>query len=171
MSKSWKKLKKNWVLVRDETETNPPRTGASFEGGWGPSPPKENEKRMKKKRKKNKKKKRKKKEGNYEYRQITTYKVLFSPIFQQSSGIEKYKNFLDPRNSWNDAPDREIGKVGLKTVSRPRRRDRDYNPGLPKRKNFQKNNLLQHGIQWERNSNNITTKFSPKEVILNIYYK
>ena len=26
--------------------------------------------------------------------------------------------------------DRDIGKIGLETVSRPRRRDRDYNPGM-----------------------------------------
>ena len=55
-------------------------------GGWGgPSPPKEKEKKKKKEKKKEPKKKeiekRKKKEGNYEKCQITTYKVLFFPIF------------------------------------------------------------------------------------------
>ena len=35
--------------------------GASFEGGWGPSPPKEKEKKKKKR-----KKEERKKEGNYE---------------------------------------------------------------------------------------------------------
>ena len=54
-------------------------------GLGGPSPPKEKEKkkkRRKKERKRKKEKKEKKKEGNYEWRQITTYKVLFFPIFQ-----------------------------------------------------------------------------------------
>ena len=62
-----------------------PRPGASFEGAGGPSPPKEKEKkkneRKKKKKRKREKKRRKKKEGNYKLRQITTYKVLFFPIF------------------------------------------------------------------------------------------
>ena len=55
-------------------------------GGRRPPPPPPKEKEEKKKRKKEKRekkrKKEKKKEGNYEWRQITTYKVLFFPIFQ-----------------------------------------------------------------------------------------
>ena len=65
------------------------RTEASFRGGWGgrrPPPPQGKRKKEKKKEKKKKEKKRekkeKKKEGNYEWRQITTYKMLFFPIFQ-----------------------------------------------------------------------------------------
>ena len=51
----------------------------------GPSPPKEKKKKKKKKKKRKKRKREKKekqKEGNYEWRQIPTYKVLFFPIFQ-----------------------------------------------------------------------------------------
>ena len=62
---------------------------ASFRGPGGPSPPRKKkkkkekkEKREKKWKKRKRKKKEKKKEGNYEWRQITTYKVLFFPIFQ-----------------------------------------------------------------------------------------
>ena len=40
------------------------------------------EKKEKRKKKKKNRKKKWKKEGNYEKRQITTYKVLFYPIFQ-----------------------------------------------------------------------------------------
>ena len=56
-------------------------------GLGGPSPPqgkskKEKKERKKRKNEKKREKKEKKKEGNYEWRQITTYKVLFFPIFQ-----------------------------------------------------------------------------------------
>ena len=70
------------------------RSEASFRGAGGPSPPsprkkkkrkkgRKKEKREKKEKKREKKeKKNKNKKGNYEWRQITTYKVLFFPIFQ-----------------------------------------------------------------------------------------
>ena len=51
---------------------------ASFMGAGGAVAPKEKEK----KKKKEKEKKEKKKEGNHEWRQITTYKVLFFSNFQ-----------------------------------------------------------------------------------------
>ena len=80
-------------------------------GGWGAVAPlrkKKKRKKRKKKRKKRKKKKKKekKKEGNYEWRQITTYKVLFFPIFQNSPVALKNKKKIwpPPRKSWNDAP-------------------------------------------------------------------
>ena len=60
--------------------------GRHLRGLVAPPPPKEKEKRKKKEKKekkeKRKEKKERKKEGNYEWRQITTYKVLFFPIFQ-----------------------------------------------------------------------------------------
>ena len=56
-----------------------PGSGASFEGAaYGVVVPKEKERKKKRKKKKKEKKGKKiKKEENYEYRQITTYKVLF----------------------------------------------------------------------------------------------
>ena len=62
---------------------------ASFRGAGGPPPPKKKEKRKKEKRKKKRKKRKKrkkekkgkKKEGNYEWRQITTYKVHIKCCF------------------------------------------------------------------------------------------
>ena len=56
-------------------------TEASFEGAGG-RPPQGKRKKKEKRKKRKKEKKRKNKEGNYELRQITTYKVLFFPIFQ-----------------------------------------------------------------------------------------
>ena len=58
---------------------------ASFRGAGGPLPPrkmKKDKKERKKEKREKREKKRKKKEGNYELRQITTYKVLFFSIFQ-----------------------------------------------------------------------------------------
>ena len=61
------------------------KADASF-GGLGAVAPQGKRKKEKKERKKEKRgkkrKKEKKKEGYYELRQITTYKVLFFPIFQ-----------------------------------------------------------------------------------------
>ena len=68
------------MLVLEEIGMWHGHAEASFEGGWGPSSPLQGQR--KKKNKEKKEKKEKKKEGNYKYRQITTYKVLFFPIFQ-----------------------------------------------------------------------------------------
>ena len=57
--------------------------GVIWEGLRGPSPPqRKRKKESKKEKEKKEEKKEKKKEGNYEWRQITTYKVLFFQIFQ-----------------------------------------------------------------------------------------
>ena len=64
--------------------------------------PKENEKR-KKERKKREKKERKK-EGNYELRRITTYKVLFSPIFNSLVGLKSKTKILAPQEKVGVTP-------------------------------------------------------------------
>ena len=58
-------------------------------------PKKKKKEKRKRKKEKEKKKKKRKKEGNYEKRQITTYKVLSLPIFQKSGGIDK--KFAPPK--------------------------------------------------------------------------
>ena len=92
--------------------------GASVEGGWGPSP-KEKEKEKRKKKRKKRRMKEKKKKGNYEQRQITTYKVLFFQIFQSSGGIEKLKKNWPPRKGWNDSPESTV--VNTRRVLRKRK--------------------------------------------------
>ena len=66
----------------------------SFRGGGlgGRPPPKEKEKRKKKREKRKKEKKREK-----ERRQITTYKVLFFPIFNSPVALKNTKQFWPPK--------------------------------------------------------------------------
>ena len=72
-------------------------------GAGGRRPPKEKEKKKKKKEKKEKrekKKKERKKEGNYELRQITTYKVLFFfQFFNSPVALKNKKKFWLPQEN------------------------------------------------------------------------
>ena len=68
--------------------------------GAGSRPPRKKKKGKKEKRKQKKKKKEKKKERNYEWRQITTYKVLFFfQFFNSPLALKNKKNFGPPRKS------------------------------------------------------------------------
>ena len=79
----WSKVNTACILhIGSPDRSKQETTGALFEGAGGRPPPKEKEKKKEKKKKERKKRrKEKKKKGNYELRQITTYKVLFISNF------------------------------------------------------------------------------------------
>ena len=84
-------------LYRIRSETGS-QSEASFGGGLGgrrppPQGKRKKEKRKKKRKKRKKRKKEKKKEGNYEWRQITTYKVLFFQFFNSPVSLKNKKKF------------------------------------------------------------------------------
>ena len=58
------------------------QSGASFEGGWGPSPPRKKKKRKKQKKKEKKEKKKKRRKGTMNNVKLLHIKCCFFPIFQ-----------------------------------------------------------------------------------------
>ena len=57
-------------------------TGASFEGGWGPLPPRKKKKKKEKKKKEKKKKKKERKKGTMNNVKLLHIKCCFFAIFQ-----------------------------------------------------------------------------------------